>query len=252
MSDNYIIANWKANIPADIQQWIGQVNQASDPKIQVGLMPPTAYLSEIHASLSRQSASNHMLALGTQDVSLYNEGANTGEVPVSMLRNLDVVYYLIGHSERRAIDLPSQETIAQQIDIVIEQQGKVVFCIGENLDQYTSKKTTMCLDYQLEILSSLKHHPEKIVIAYEPIWAIGTGKTPTLKEIDSACKYIRIIANKLLPKANCTVLYGGSLKLDNCQSIFALPNVNGGLIGGASLDGDTFYKIFQYLLQAKK
>lgn len=192
--------------------------------------------------IKRQGAN---LRIGAQNLHYEDEGAFTGEISGPMLKSYKVEYVLIGHSERRAYFCETDETVNKKIKAALRNQLKAIVCVGEHLHERESNQTNEVLAKQVKAafagISALDM--KSIVIAYEPIWAIGTGKTATADMADEACGYIRKLINDLYGKVvaeEVRIQYGGSVKPENIEELVSKPNIDGALIGGASLDPDAF------------
>ncbi len=184
--------------------------------------------------------------LGAQNCHWKKEGAFTGEVSVSMLESCGVDYVILGHSERRHIFNETDEWINKKVKAVLNGGLKPILCIGETLDQRKSNETKDVLFYQLKENLHEVEKLDNVVIAYEPVWAIGTGETATTEQVSEAHKWVRDILSDLYSQdiANITsILYGGSVKPENAGELFDIKDVNGFLIGGASLKIDPFKEI---------
>ena len=186
--------------------------------------------------------------VGAQNCSAYDKGAYTGEVSAKMLKSLDVDYCIIGHSERRKYFGETNEILAEKINRVIENNMSPIYCVGEVLEERESGRHFEVVKEQLE--KGLFHLDGDAIydaiIAYEPVWAIGTGKTATPEQAQEIHAYIRgLIAEKYGKEVaeNTSILYGGSCKPSNAKELFANPDVDGGLIGGASLKAEDFVNI---------
>ena len=180
--------------------------------------------------------------VGAQNVSEHKEGAYTGEISVHSLSDLNVNFCIIGHSERRLIFKEKNEEINLKSEKLIGNGLIPIICIGETLEQKEKGITKKVLEEQLMNSVPRSSNFENTIIAYEPVWAIGTGLTPTIEEIDETHRYIREHNDKL---NKYKILYGGSVKGSNAREITDLANVDGALIGGASLISEEFTKIIQ-------
>ena len=188
------------------------------------------------------------LKIGAQNVHFAESGAYTGEISPSMLTSTGVEYVIIGHSERRAYFNETDETVNLKIKAVLQNDLKPIVCCGESLEERESNATHDVLDKQItkafEGIES-KDLPN-IIIAYEPIWAIGTGKVASAEMADEACGYIRSLISKLYCP-HCAeeirILYGGSVSTKSVSELMAQPNIDGGLVGGASLKSDSFIEL---------
>ena len=237
---NYIIANWKMNgteksisLVKSIQKHILKKKKNST---KIVICPPFTALS----SLIQKS--NKVIKFGAQNVHHEEKGAFTGSISSSMLNQLGVKFVIIGHSERRQYQKESISELSKKINIALSNNLRVIFCIGETLDEI--KKRSLILKKQLTSLPA-KFSSKNIIIAYEPVWAIGTGKTPTIKEINNIHKSIRKMISKKIGKEalKISILYGGSVNQNNSKDILNLSDVDGALVGGASLKSKDFCKI---------
>ena len=180
--------------------------------------------------------------LGAQNCFYKGQGAYTGEISIEMLLECNVEYVIIGHSERRHIFHENNELIGKKMSRVINAGMKPILCIGETIVEMNNGKTYDIIEEQIiKGLTNVKSI-DNIIIAYEPVWAIGTGLTPTIEEIDDTHRFIRESNDKL---NKYKILYGGSVKASNAREITDLPNVDGALIGGASLKSEEFTRIIE-------
>ena len=185
------------------------------------------------------------LRIGAQNLHFEDEGAYTGEISGPLLKSYTVDYVLIGHSERRAYFYETDEIVNKKIKAALRNELKPIVCVGEHLEERENNKTHEVLERQIKgAFANIKAiDMESIVIAYEPIWAIGTGKTATAEMADEACGYIRKMIQNLYGKVvaeEIRIQYGGSVKPENIEELIMKPNIDGALIGGASLDPDKF------------
>jgi len=187
------------------------------------------------------------LSLGAQNVSQYGSGAYTGEVSSRMLRDIGCEYVVVGHSERRAMMAESNQIIASKFKAVLSEGLKPILCIGETLQERENNQTEPVIDEQLNTVLDLAGVEafETAVIAYEPIWAIGTGRTASPEQAQYVHSHIRaVISSRSEQIASAIqILYGGSVKGDNAAGLFAMADIDGGLIGGASLKAADFLAI---------
>ena len=208
--------------------------------IGVAIAPPFTHLTEIAKSID-----NDAICLTAQNCASESSGAYTGEISVGMLKATGVKAVILGHSERRAYFREDYETLAKKTDLVLEQDMKPIFCVGETLDE---REAGIQADVVKKQLSESLFHLEStsiqnIILAYEPVWAIGTGKTASPEQAQEMHKYIRlVIAEKYGNDIadNLSILYGGSCKPSNAREIFSQADVDGGLIGGAALKAEDF------------
>lgn len=190
--------------------------------------------------------------VGGQNLSQYNAGAYTGEIAGMMLKSCGTKYCIVGHSERRTYFNESSGELSQKLLRCFENDLVPIYCIGETEAEYTKNLTEEIIETQLkETLNKFSANQiAEICIAYEPVWAIGTGKTPSFEQIESVHEFIREIIKKLTNNEaaqQISILYGGSVNENNAAGIFNLPNVDGGLIGGAALKSRSFINIIQAL-----
>jgi triosephosphate isomerase len=190
------------------------------------------------------------IGLSAQSCAEYESGAYTGEVSAKMLASVDVKYCILGHSERREYYGETNATLARKIAQTLKHTLTPIFCVGEKLDEREANRHFDVVNAQLEVLTQLSAEDfGKVIVAYEPVWAIGTGKTATSAQAQEMHAFIRkTLAAKFGAAAEQTpILYGGSCKPSNAAEIFAQPDVDGGLIGGASLVADDFIAIAKAL-----
>lgn len=237
-----IMGNWKMNGSSEsIRQLVdGIEQQAKDATVEYAVCAPAVYLSLVKGMLQN-------VHLGAQDVSVHDHGAYTGEIAADMLTDIGCEYVIVGHSERRQYHGESSEVVAQKALQAQKNGLKPVICIGETLEQREAEQTEAVLAEQLKaVFNTLT--PEQLqnaVIAYEPVWAIGTGLAATAEQVQSVHSFIRsqLAACQADLAQSTRILYGGSLKPANAPELLALEDVDGGLIGGASLKSDDFIKI---------
>jgi triosephosphate isomerase len=213
------------------------------PNVEVMIFPPYILLSHSELVLVQSP-----VALGAQDVDIHPDGAYTGAISAAMLREFACKYVLVGHSERRALYHESNERVVKKYQVAIAAGLSPIFCVGETLEEREAGKTYDILKAQLrgilssqENLTSLKN----AVIAYEPVWAIGTGLTASPEMAQDVHHEIRswVGERDKTVADGLRILYGGSVKSDNAKSLFAMPDIDGGLIGGASLKAHDFLEI---------
>lgn len=242
MADKLVIGNWKmhgrhAFNARLVQQLLAseQVNRAG-----VAIAVPTPYLVSVGALLD-----GHGLALGAQDLSRFAEdGAYTGETSGSMLADVGCRYVLVGHSERRQYFNEDSAALREKLLNAIAAGVTPVYCVGETLTQREASQHLDVIREQLSILDGIAS--ENVVVAYEPVWAIGTGKVASIEQIEEIHREIKVECLRLLQgAASICVLYGGSVKADNAMAILSLDDVDGALVGGASLVPESFSTICQ-------
>ena len=241
-----IAGNWKMNgrlaDGVDLAKGIAaEVKKLGKPSCEFLVCPPFTILSSVKKALRGAK-----VALGAQDCHFAEKGAHTGDISPLMLTDLGCSYVILGHSERRADHFESNELVNKKA-VAAHQSGlKTVICIGETLEQRDAGKTiAVCSD---QILGSVPDDSTAAdtVIAYEPVWAIGTGKTPTASDVEEVHAAVRKVLAKKLGKGNANkmrILYGGSVKPSNAKEFLSLPDVDGALIGGASLKVEDFMAI---------
>ena len=251
---NLIIAgNWKMNtgieegikLAEEINQYLSKTTLSPNKKIIIS--PPYTHLYPISKIIDPSK-----IILSSQNCASTENGAYTGEISAKMLSELGVKIVIIGHSERRNYFKEDSDILFQKIKIVLKYDMGIIFCVGESLEQRENKKYFEVIENQIkETLFKLNDDEiKKIIIAYEPVWAIGTGKTASPEEAQEMHEFIRkLIKDKFGEKIseNISILYGGSCKPGNAKDIFEKKDVDGGLIGGASLKAQDFIKIIEAL-----
>jgi len=235
--ENLIVANWKMNPSTKkeaVEIFKGIKNGVGDVKSEVVVCPPY-----VHIDIA---TSDVAIKLGAQNCFWEDKGAFTGEISAAMLKDLGVKYVIIGHSERRKYFAETDEIINKKIKKALEVGLKVIFCIGETAEERDAGKKNEILEHQLKIglkeIENWKLIIENLVIAYEPVWAIGTGNNCDTTEAKEALEFIR----KNIP-AEVRILYGGSVKSENSGAYIKEAGYSGLLVGGASLKTDEFIKI---------
>jgi len=243
MAKKIIAANWKMNLMRDeaISLFNGVKKGLSAHKeTEIVVFPPSIYISDL--------ISNHpLIEVGAQNFYFEEKGAFTGEISPFQLKNIGCNYVLIGHSERRELFDESNELLSKKMRSALDANLKIIYCCGETLQEREEGSHLEKIQSQLEILKSLTNDElNAISIAYEPIWAIGTGLTATLGQAEEMHAFIRRILIDSFSKelaSEISILYGGSCNENNANELFNCPNIDGGLIGGASLKVDSFLKI---------
>jgi len=251
MNRQLIVAgNWKMNknlieafsLASEI---LAKAKKMSD-KVQIVLAPPAPYLHTIN-SMSKDIAHVNIAA---QNCHFETSGAYTGEISAEMLHSMNITYVILGHSERRKYFQEDHKILAKKVSAAIKAGVKIIFCCGEPLEIREANTQESFVLQQLE--ESLFHLTEaemkQVVVAYEPIWAIGTGKTASPSQAQDMHQFIRKqIATKYTTELAdaCSILYGGSCKPSNAAELFAQKDVDGGLVGGASLKSEDFLQIIQ-------
>jgi triosephosphate isomerase len=253
MRKKIVAGNWKMNMTlADGEALVEEIMNKSpelDDNKQVIFCTPFTHLMLIDDTITELSKPNFFL--GAQNCNNNTSGAYTGEISISMLEEVGVDAVIIGHSERRQYYAESNEFLKSKVDALVENDLQVIFCCGESLEIREANTQNEFVAKQLE--ESLFHLDaaqmlNNVVIAYEPIWAIGTGKTATTAQAQEMHSYIRsLIASKYNNEIaqEISILYGGSCNATNAKELFACEDVDGGLIGGAALKADTFLPIIE-------
>jgi len=244
MRKRIVAGNWKMNMNnSDAHALFQSLNNTEVvTATEIIVAPPSVYLSDF------ASSKNKNIYLAAQNCSDNENGAYTGEISASMLYSIGVEYCLVGHSERRQYQNESDLLLKQKINVLLENKVIPIFCCGENLEKRESGDFYKVIQAQIE--NSLFHLTDSeikgVVIAYEPIWAIGTGKTASSEQAQEIHAFIRglLVEKYSLETADeISILYGGSCKASNAKELFMNRDVDGGLIGGAALDVDSFLAI---------
>ena len=237
----WVIGNWKMNgslaTNAPLLEAIGARNVGS---VKVAVCAPFPYLTQLQRSLGGTA-----IAYGAQDVSEHNSGAYTGQISAAMLLEFGATIVLVGHSERRLHNSETSALVAAKAAAAVAAGLTPVICVGETLAERESGQAEGTVAAQLAPCAELvARSSTNIVIAYEPVWAIGTGKTASPAEAQAMHAFIRAeLAQISAPAANISLLYGGSVKASNAGELFSQPDIDGGLIGGASLIAEDFLAI---------
>ena len=246
MRRKLVIGNWKMNgsRAANTTLLAGIKAGLGDAKADTAVCVPAPYLAQCEAELTGSA-----IAWGSQDVSAHASGAYTGEVSAAMLLDFGSKYAIVGHSERRAYHQESNALVAQKALAAVTAGLVPVVCVGETLEQREAGSTAEVVGAQLDaVLETLgAEQLEKIVLAYEPVWAIGTGKTatPAMAQHVHALLRAKVAKKNAAAAATVQILYGGSMKPDNARELLAQPDIDGGLIGGAALKAADFLAIIQ-------
>lgn len=247
MRKKFVAGNWKMyKDKSETFELISQLKEKLNSAmldVEVAICPPFTSIE-----LASELIKNSQIHLGAQNMHSEVEGAFTGEVSAKMLKSFGVEYVILGHSERRTYFKESDEFINQKIKRAIEFNLKPIFCLGETLEERENGKTFEVVKNQLTkgLFGVSRLDLEKIVIAYEPVWAIGTGKTATPEQAQEVHSFLREELSKLYDSeiaSRVRILYGGSVKPENARDLFKQPDIDGGLIGGACLKADSFYQI---------
>lgn len=238
-----LAANWKMNMTEDeaisfCQNFISYLPSRALQYVLIA--PPFTLLKTV-----LDSVISTPILVSSQNCHWEEKGAFTGEISPSHLKDLKISWTIIGHSERRHIFKEDQEIVNKRLNGVLKNKLKVIYCIGETLEERKNEKTLNVIKDQLEVLKSLNDLRKNVVIAYEPVWAIGTGIVAKTEQIEEVHKEIK----NLYPQI--PVLYGGSVQEENIEEIMKLKEVDGALVGGASLKPDKFSKIVEKSLKVK-
>ncbi|MCH4821686.1 triose-phosphate isomerase [Gramella lutea] len=246
MRDKIVAGNWKMNNDlAETEELLGKLKlqMVKDPEATVMVAPSFTNLYPTFQALKGTP-----VIVAAQNMHENDKGAYTGEVSAAMLKSVGVTTVILGHSERRAYFNENGEILAKKVNAAIDNEMTVIFCFGEELEDRKSGKHFDLVETQLrEALFNLPQSAWKnIILAYEPVWAIGTGETASPEQAQEMHKHIRNLLEKNVGKevaSNTSILYGGSVKPNNAKEIFAKEDVDGGLIGGASLNAVDFVQI---------
>ena len=237
-----LIANWKLNGSKEFnKRWVSNFLKyfSGQDFSLLGIAPPSMYLDHLRGLLGKNN-----ICLGAQNIDEEESGARTGEISASMIKDLGCEFSIVGHSERRTLFYESNQAISKKLIQANKYSLLPILCIGESVKEYQDNITHEIL--QKQILEALNGSIKitTLIIAYEPVWAIGSGQTPSPEEINSVHEMIKDVVQSRFPKIDLvSVLYGGSVSTTNAESLFEQKNIDGALIGGASLDGKEFASI---------
>lgn len=248
----YLMAgNWKMNktVPEAVvlsQQLCNQYNRNWDD-VDIVLCPPSIDLKSVYTVLDFDKTK---IALGAQNVHWEESGAYTGEISIPMIKEVGCEYCIVGHSERREMFAETDTTVNLKVKALVEAGIAPIVCVGESLAMRDSGDYLGYVTAQVRAafagLDSIDM--KRVVVAYEPIWAIGTGRTATPEQAEEVCAAIRAVLEEQFDAEvaqNCRVLYGGSMNEGNVESLLAQPDIDGGLIGGAALKADSFRQLIE-------
>lgn len=249
MRKNIVAGNWKMNktypeaqaLMQDLKKYI----QEHTPKCEVMIAPPALYLTKAQEIFSDDS-----VGVYAQDISEYESGAYTGEISAEMIKSVGLGGSIIAHSERRQYHGETDSHANRKIKKILDKGMTPIYCNGENLEERKSGQYLEVIKHQTEtaLFTLSAEEIKKVVVAYEPVWAIGTGETATAAQAQEVHTFIRnLIAQKYgsAVAEEVSILYGGSVKPNNAKEIFSQPDVDGGLIGGAALNIEDFSKIIE-------
>jgi triosephosphate isomerase len=241
MRKKLVVGNWKMHgSHAGNAELLGAIVAARPFMADVAVCVPFPYLSETAVALAA-----HDIRWGAQDCSAHEQGAYTGEVSADMLADFGCRYVIVGHSERRAYHAESDQLVADKAKAALARGVTPIVCVGETLAQREAGETETIVKRQLSAaIHALAHCAGEMVVAYEPVWAIGTGRTATPEQAQAVHALLRAQLRAATPRADgMRIIYGGSVKADNAAVLFAQPDIDGGLIGGASLKAADFVAI---------
>ncbi len=243
-----IAGNWKMNmLPSQVRPFLESLKTAMPESANgcgVVLCVPATHLAFMGREKYRR------IGIGAQNISEFEKGAHTGEISADMIADLGARYCIVGHSERRASNGDTDELVNSKIVTLLAKGITPIVCVGESLEQRDRNLTMEFISYQVKaaLYGLTPEQVKKVVIAYEPIWAIGTGRTATDEQAQEVCFSIRELLRAeygaLISRKVC-ILYGGSMNAKNCAGLLAQPDIDGGLIGGASLNPDDFAAIIR-------
>jgi triosephosphate isomerase len=236
-----VVGNWKMNgSRAANAALLEGLLQARPYACDVAVCPPFPFLADVASTLAASD-----LRWGAQDCSAHEQGAYTAEVSAAMLAELGCRYAIVGHSERRTLHGETDETVAAKARVALARGVTPIVCVGETLAQREAGQTESVVKRQLSaVIHALAHCAGEMVVAYEPVWAIGTGLTATPEQAQAVHLLLRQQLRAATPRCDAMrILYGGSVKPDNAAALFAQPDIDGGLIGGAALKVADFVAI---------
>ena len=247
MREKIIAGNWKMNKnPEETKEYFEKFNKlVKDCDNKIIICTPFVDL------LVAENSKGANIAIGAQNMHFEEKGAYTGEVSGKMLKSMQIEYVIIGHSERREYFNETDESVNKKIKTALKEDLTPILCVGETLEERESGKAKEKVVSQIrkDFSEIDATNAIKVIIAYEPIWAIGTGKTASKEDANEVCKWIRDEIRSLYQDevANqIEILYGGSVKSSNAKDLFEMSDIDGGLVGGASLDPEEFAKIANY------
>lgn len=240
MRKTLVVGNWKMNQSLKEIEAFFQEVRSKDFSAEAWIAPQSLHLSTLLTSAPKN------FKIGAQNCAFENNGAFTGETSPASLKELGAEFVIIGHSERRSIFKEAHSELNLKTKKALENNLKVIFCIGETLEERNSGQIEKILGEQLEL--GLKDiSSENVIIAYEPVWAIGTGVTASPAQAQETHKFVRsfLNSNTKLDSEKTLILYGGSVKPDNARELFNCPDIDGGLVGGASLKASSFMGLYE-------
>jgi len=252
-------ANWKMNkavseVPAffkDLVLQLGSLSPKGGKDFEVIIAPPATHLPE-----AQKAKKNTFIEMASQNCGTAESGAFTGEISPVVLKELDCAWVILGHSERRHVFLETNQLIQKRLEAALKQSLKPILCVGEKIEERKANQTFSVIEKQLEILKPLEAHPAfgSLVIAYEPVWAIGTGENASPEQAEEVHLAIRAYLKAHFSGSfseNTRILYGGSVKPDNSKALMSQKNIDGFLVGGASLEVRSFASIIENALETR-
>ena len=246
MRRKVIAGNWKMNmLPSDTIKFMEEIDPlVKDSNNEVILCVPFTDLFYA-INYTRDIPYIH---IGAQNMHYEESGAYTGEISADMLTSVECEYVIIGHSERRQYFNETDESVNLKVKAALKHGLKPIVCVGETLEQREAGNAIQVVNTQItkDLDGLTLDDLSNIIIAYEPIWAIGTGKTATKEDAEEVIKAIRDMVREIFLSDDVPILYGGSVKPENANELFTMPNIDGGLVGGASLKPDVFEKIVNF------
>lgn len=240
-----IAGNWKMNGSSTfVEKVAATFSSFHDQHVEVAIFPPFVYLEAMKKLLS-----DSLVKIGAQNISAFSEGAYTGEISGSILKECQCDYVLVGHSERRALFHESDKECLQKVIMVQTNGMSPILCVGESLKEREDQQAFSIIEQQIiSVISDSRVNAENIIIAYEPVWAIGTGKTATPEMAQEMHHFIRSLLSTHVGEDTAQktrILYGGSVKSDNASMLLAQKDIDGALVGGASLVIESFTDIIR-------
>ncbi len=242
----FVVGNWKMNhLLADARALMTALREglAGNTSVDVGIAPSAVLLMPMCRAVAES-----IIQLGAQDSYCQASGAFTGEIAPPMLVDAGCKFVIIGHSERRAIFGESGELLAKKVQAALSAGLDVIYCIGETLEQREGGRTEAVLQQQLSEVMAAELEWQRVTIAYEPVWAIGTGRTATPDQAQTTHRFVRGWVNRKYgdaASAAMRILYGGSVKPSNAEELMDMADIDGALVGGASLEADDFLAIIR-------
>ena len=251
MRKNIVAGNWKMH--KNQQETIALLEEIITKKTNTSteiIVAPTF----VNLAKAVEITNGKSITVAAQNMHQAEGGAFTGEIAASMLTDIGVNTVILGHSERRAYFHETDALLASKVDTALKHDMRVIFCFGEELKDRQSDNHFNVVEYQLRdgLFHLDKQNWSNIVLAYEPVWAIGTGETASPEQAQEMHKFIRTLVEKVYGfdiADNLTILYGGSVNSENAKQIFSIPNVDGALVGGASLDINSFQQLYKALIR---